>query len=65
VVRDSKKAMAVGRGAEPEEIVGTVIYLESDASSLAVAANVKVDGGLTRTSRRLNRYVRSLSELVS
>jgi NAD(P)-dependent dehydrogenase (short-subunit alcohol dehydrogenase family) len=41
----AKSAYALGRIAEPEEIVGTALYLVSDASSFTTGAIVRVDGG--------------------
>jgi NAD(P)-dependent dehydrogenase (short-subunit alcohol dehydrogenase family) len=43
-----KKMIAVSalqRGAEPEEIAGTVVYLASDQSSYTTGADIVVDGG--------------------
>ncbi|MFJ1969477.1 SDR family NAD(P)-dependent oxidoreductase [Streptomyces sp. NPDC087903] len=37
---------AVGRPGQPEEIVGTALYLASDASSYTTGALIRVDGGL-------------------
>ena len=37
----------LGRVAEPEEIVGTIVYLLSDESGFVTGAEIKVDGGLT------------------
>jgi len=40
----------MGRAAEPEEIVGTMIYLMSDESSFVTGTEVIVDGGYTSVS---------------
>lgn len=46
---DVKKAIArmvpLGRAGEPEEIIGTALYLASDASRYTTGAIIKVDGG--------------------
>ena len=36
-----------GRWGDPEELVGTLIYLSSDASSFVTGQNILVDGGMT------------------
>ncbi len=37
----------LGRVAEPQEIVGTIVYLLSDESGFVTGAQITVDGGLT------------------
>ncbi len=41
----ARNEFALGRAGEPEEIVGTAIYLASDASSFTSGAVIRVDGG--------------------
>lgn len=45
VVGESMKGYALQRGAQPDEIVGTTLYLASSASSFTTGAIVRVDGG--------------------
>jgi len=42
----AKRTFALGRAGEPDEIVGTAIYLASDASSFTSGTIIRVDGGL-------------------
>lgn len=42
---EHSKGMALRRGGEPDEIVGTVLYLASDASSYTTGVTIPVDGG--------------------
>ena len=43
----AKTAIALGRGGEPEEIVGAALYLASGAASYTTGSTITVDGGLT------------------
>jgi NAD(P)-dependent dehydrogenase (short-subunit alcohol dehydrogenase family) len=43
--RTATAAFALGRGGEPQEIVGTALYLASDASSYTTGTVIDVDGG--------------------
>jgi NAD(P)-dependent dehydrogenase (short-subunit alcohol dehydrogenase family) len=45
-VNASAQRFALRRIGEPEEIVGTVLYLASDASSFTTGAVFPVDGGV-------------------
>jgi len=42
-----KKAIAIGRYGQPDEIAGMVAYLVSPAAAFVTGANLKIDGGLT------------------
>jgi NAD(P)-dependent dehydrogenase (short-subunit alcohol dehydrogenase family) len=44
--RTAQREIALRRGGRPEEIVGTALYLATDASSYTTGSIVKVDGGL-------------------
>lgn len=46
---------ALARGAAPEEIEGTVLYLCSDASSYTTGSLLRVDGGYLQPPRRTER----------
>lgn len=46
----AKQRYALGRLGEPAEIVGTVLYLASDASSFTTGAVIPVDGGVAVSS---------------
>jgi NAD(P)-dependent dehydrogenase (short-subunit alcohol dehydrogenase family) len=41
----ASRSFALGRAGEPEEVVGTVLYLASAASSFTTGAVIRVDGG--------------------
>ena len=43
--RSAKTAFSLERGGEPHEIVGTALYLASDASSYTTGTVIDVDGG--------------------
>jgi NAD(P)-dependent dehydrogenase (short-subunit alcohol dehydrogenase family) len=40
------KSVPLGRGGDPDEIVGAALYLASSASSFTTGAIVKIDGGM-------------------
>ena len=44
-VEQLRKKTPLGRGGEPEEIVGAALYLASDASRYTTGTILKVDGG--------------------
>ena len=43
--KGAKKNLALGRGGQPEEIVGAALYLASDAASFTTGTVIRVDGG--------------------
>jgi NAD(P)-dependent dehydrogenase (short-subunit alcohol dehydrogenase family) len=42
----ARREFALQRAGNPEEVVGTAIYLASDASSFTTGALIRVDGGV-------------------
>jgi NAD(P)-dependent dehydrogenase (short-subunit alcohol dehydrogenase family) len=43
------RSFALRRAAQPEELIGTILYLASDASSYTTGALIRVDGGYVPT----------------
>ena len=43
--RNAKRDIALGRGGQPDEIIGTALYLASAAGSFTTGAIIPVDGG--------------------
>ncbi|MCU1455152.1 MAG: dehydrogenase, short-chain alcohol dehydrogenase like protein [Acidimicrobiales bacterium] len=43
---EAAQAHALRRGGQPREVIGTALYLASDASSFTTGATVRVDGGI-------------------
>lgn len=43
--KNAQKNLALGRGGEPEEIIGAALYLASDAASFTTGTLIRVDGG--------------------
>jgi len=43
--KERAKTFALGRGGEPNEIVGAALYFASDASSFCTGAILRLDGG--------------------
>jgi NAD(P)-dependent dehydrogenase (short-subunit alcohol dehydrogenase family) len=43
--KERAKAFALGRGGEPEEVVGAALYFASEASSFCTGAILRLDGG--------------------
>lgn len=42
---EARRSTALNRWGDPDEIVGTALYLASDASTYTTGANIRVDGG--------------------
>ncbi|MCP4038212.1 MAG: SDR family oxidoreductase, partial [bacterium] len=40
-----ERMIPLGRGGEPDEVVGAALYLASEASAYATGSVIKIDGG--------------------
>ena len=52
VFDSDRRSFALQRGAEPDEITGTMLYLASEQSSNTTGATLRVDGGYVPVIRR-------------
>ena len=46
MIQSLSRGVPLGRGGEPDEIVGAALYFASEASSFTTGAILKIDGGI-------------------
>jgi len=50
LIKKFEERIPMGRGAKPEDIVGPILFLASDAAHFVTGVNLPVDGGLTASN---------------
>lgn len=50
LIKKFEERIALGRGAEPEDIAGPILFLASEAAHFVTGVNLPVDGGLTASN---------------
>ena len=62
---ESLKHLPLGRGGQPDEVVGAALYFASEASSFTTGSVLKIDGGLSHQRRNQRLLGRLTNRLAS